>query len=121
MQKLKKYQAATTDQIDFEECLAELRRRRESVTPGFQSADESERKKWLLVRKEAGRQIDPETAEIMWIYAWTEDPYCINPELSEEAQYSCGREYFARNPGNDIWVRIEDLPTATRDALWEKL
>ena len=110
----------STDQIDFEECLAELRRRRESVSRGFQSADQTERKKWLALRKEAGPQIDPETAEVMWIFAWSEDPYCIHPELPEEYRYSVGREYFARNPRSDIWVRIVDLPTATRDALREK-
>jgi hypothetical protein len=110
----------STDQIELEEFLAELRRRREFISRGFQSADQRERKKWLALRKEAGRQIEPETAEVTWIYACTEDPYCINPELSEEDQYSCGREYFARNPRSDIWVRIVDLPTATREALREK-
>ena len=110
----------SSDQIDFEECLAELRGRRKSITRGFQSADESEREEWLASRKEAGRQIDPKTAEVMWIFACAEDPYCIDPELLEEYRCSVGREYFARNPGTDIWVRIEDLPTATRGAFREK-
>jgi hypothetical protein len=65
---------------------------------GFQSGDQSERKKWLLVHKEAGRQIDPETAELTWIFAQTQDPYGIDPELPEEYQ-QVGREYFARCPG----------------------
>jgi hypothetical protein len=109
----------STDQTNFEVALAELRRRRESITRGFQSADESERKKWLLVRKEAGRQIDPETAKITWTYSWTEDPYGIDPELPEQCKVAA-EEYFARCPDSDIWVCLWDLPTATRDALRAK-
>jgi hypothetical protein len=76
-------------------------------------------KKWLAIRKKAGRKIDPETAEVDWIYAQTLDPYGVYPELPEELQ-QVGREYFARSPGSDIWVLFADLPTATADALWEK-
>jgi hypothetical protein len=76
-------------------------------------------KKWLAIRKKAGRRIDPETAEVTWIYAQTLDPYGIEPDLPEEC-YCIGREYFARSPGSDIWVCFGDLPAATRDALWEK-
>jgi hypothetical protein len=52
-------------------------------------------REWLALRKKAGREIDPETAEVMWVYAQTLDPYGIDPELPEEC-YSVGREYFAR-------------------------
>ena len=31
-----------------------------------------------------------------------------------------GREYFARAPGSDIWVLFDDLPEATRTALWDR-
>jgi hypothetical protein len=82
-------------------------------------ADEMTVEQWLAIRKEAGLKIDPETAEVDWIYAQTFDPYGIDPNLPEE--YWCiGRAYFARSPGSDIWVCFDDLPDATRHALWEK-
>ena len=74
---------------------------------------------WLTIRKEAGQQIDPETAEVDWNYAYTLDPYGVDPDLPEELQ-QVGREYFARSPGSDVWVSFHDLPDATRDALWKK-
>jgi len=76
-------------------------------------------RKWLAIRKEAGRKIDPDTAEVDWDYAFDEDPYGMYSELPEEAR-QVGRHYFARSPGSDIWVEFGDLPTATRDALWKK-
>jgi hypothetical protein len=84
-----------------------------------QSAEQIEVKKWLAIRKRAGRKIDPETAEVTWAYRQVLDPYGIYPELPEEC-YCVGREYFARSPGSDIWVCFGDLPTATCDALWKK-
>jgi hypothetical protein len=76
-------------------------------------------KKWLAIRKNAGRHIDPKTAEVMWEYGQTLDPYGIDPDLPEEMQ-QIGRNYFARSPGSDVWVEFGDLPEATREALWEK-
>ena len=76
-------------------------------------------KQWLAIRKEAGLTIDPETAEVMWIYAQTLDPYGVHADLPEECQ-QVGREYFARSPGSDIWVCFGDLPKATREALWKR-
>ena len=84
-----------------------------------QSVEEMKVKKWLAIRKEAGRKIDPETAEVCWIYAQTFDPYGIYPELPEMYQ-QVGREYFARSPGSDIWVLFRALPGDTSNALWEK-
>jgi hypothetical protein len=69
--------------------------------------------------KEAELKIDPATAEVIWIYAQTLDPYDIEPDLPEEYQ-QIGREYFARAPGSDVWVLFGDLPEATRKALWAK-
>jgi hypothetical protein len=80
---------------------------------------DEERKAWLAIRKEAGLKIDPETAEVDWIYAHTLDPYGVYPDLPEDCQ-QVGREYFARSPGGDVWVWFGDLPDATRDALWER-
>jgi hypothetical protein len=74
---------------------------------------------WLAIRKEAGLQIDPETAEVLWVYAQTLDPYGVDPELPEEYR-QIGREYFARSPGSDVWVWFGDLPDATRSALLER-
>jgi len=55
---------------------------------------------WLAIRKEAGLQIDPETAEVDWDYALALDPYYVGYEIPEEYQ-QVGREYFARSPGSD--------------------
>jgi hypothetical protein len=74
---------------------------------------------WLAIRKQAGLQIDPETAEVEWWYAHTLDPYGVDPDLPEDYQ-QVGREHFARSPGSDIWVWFGDLPDATRDALYKK-
>jgi hypothetical protein len=82
-------------------------------------SDQMTVEQWLAIRKEAARQIDPETAEVEWMYAQTLDPYGVNPELPEERQ-QVGREYFARSPGSEVWVWFGDLPEKIRDALWEK-
>jgi hypothetical protein len=83
------------------------------------SADQIKKREWLAIRKRAGRKIDPETAEVTWIYAYDFDPYGIEPELPEEYKW-VSRNYFARSPGSDIWVWFGDLPIATAKALWEK-
>lgn len=74
---------------------------------------------WLAVRIEAGRRIDPETAEVDWEYGLVMDPYGIEPDLPGELRV-VGRLYFARSPGSDVWVSFYDLPDKTRDALWKK-
>ena len=74
---------------------------------------------WLAIRKEAGLHINPETAEVDWSYGLTLDPYGVGPELPEEYQ-QVERTFFARSPGSDVWVLFDDLPKATRDALWAK-
>jgi len=73
---------------------------------------------WLAIRKEAGLQIDPLTAEVCWEYGQTLDPYGIDPPPAEYDQLQ--RNYFARSPGSDIWVHFDDLPDATSDALWDR-
>jgi hypothetical protein len=72
-----------------------------------------------MLRREAGLKIDPETAEVFWIYAQVLDPYGIR-DLPEEC-YNVGQEYFARAPGSDMWVHFHDLPSETGDALWKKI
>jgi hypothetical protein len=71
------------------------------------------------LRKAVGLQIDPETAEVEWIYAQVLDPYGELPDLPEECR-QIGRDYFARSPGSDLWIWFGDLPEATRVALWAK-
>src|SRR5262245_39724516 len=74
---------------------------------------------WLAIRKEAAKEIDPETAEVMWAYGYSCDPYGIGPEpQGDERQIQ--RHYFACSPENDIWVCFRDLPDATCAALMEK-
>jgi hypothetical protein len=83
------------------------------------SDQEFEVKEWLAIRKEAGPKIDPETAEVMWTYAQTLDPYGVYPNLPEEYQ-QVGREYFARAPESEIWVSFGDIPDEIRERLWKK-
>ena len=71
------------------------------------------------LRKAVGLRIDPETAEVQWIYALTLDPYGDHPDVPEEYR-QVGRGYFARSPGSDIWIDFGDLPEAIRNALWER-
>jgi len=71
------------------------------------------------LRKAVGLHIDPETADVEWIYAQTLDPYGDDPNLPEE-YWQVGREYFARSPGSDVWICFDDLPKEVREALWEK-
>ena len=66
---------------------------------------------WDIIRKAAGVQIDPDTAEIIVLY---------RRELLLEGEMP-GRgfaeeEWFARNPGGE-WVSFSDLPESTLEAL----
>jgi hypothetical protein len=54
-------------------------------------ADGMTLEQWLAVRKEAGLQMDPETAEVHWEYGRSFDPYGVYPDLPEECQ-CIGRE-----------------------------
>ena len=59
-------------------------------------------KKYLdALRKAVGLEIDPETAEVDWIYGLTLDRYGDHPDLPEEHQ-QVGQEYFARSPGSGM-------------------
>ena len=50
------------------------------------TTDENEMdvEQWLAIRKEAGLKIDPETAEVIWNYTQTLNPYGVCPDLPEE-------------------------------------
>jgi hypothetical protein len=77
-----------------------------------------EREQFLADRVREGLEIDPETAEVEWVYVRAMDPYGIDPDLPEELHQTV-RGYFARSPGG-AWVCFYDLPDATRNALWQK-
>ena len=69
---------------------------------------------WLAIRERAGKQIDPETAEVMWLY---------DTELST----SCGksgrptRMIYVRSPESNEWISFFDIPTGEiREALMNK-
>jgi hypothetical protein len=73
---------------------------------------------WKALLQMAGRQIDPETAEVYWEHTQVLDPYGV---FDIPAEFDCvGRSYFARSPGSKIWVTFSDLPKETRDALRAK-
>jgi hypothetical protein len=78
---------------------------------------EEEQRLFETMCKEAGRHIDPATAEVEWVYGETLDPYGIH-DMPEELR-QVGREYFARCPDSEAWVHFSDLPPATANALWE--
>jgi hypothetical protein len=71
------------------------------------------RKQWDAIRQVPGQKVDPDTADVMWVYADTVD----------YRSGICGvpvREYFARASESKEWVRFGDLPQATRLALVKK-
>jgi hypothetical protein len=79
--------------------------------------DQTTVERWLEIRKEAGLNIDPETAEVECWYISPDDPYGVCGKFRRDG---IGRGYFACSPGTDIWVWFSDLPEATSDALWRK-
>ena len=85
------------------------------------ASEKLETEQWLAIRKEAGLKIDPETAEVLWGYGQTLDPYGVKDEweLPEEF-HQVGREYFARSPGSDVWVNFNDLPETVIEKLWAR-
>jgi len=82
------------------------------------TVDELTIEQWLQVRKEEGRKIDPDIAEVWWNWAEILDPYGV--AAPPEECHCVGRGYFARSPGSDIWVSFYDLPDETRRRLWER-
>ena len=73
---------------------------------------------WEVIRKTAGLQIDPETAELLLLYDEELD-------LIAEEDGTVGNigeanfKFYARNPGSDELILLEDLPEAVRDRLIE--
>ena len=44
---------------------------------------------WLQIRKETGLRIDPETAEVLWNYEYTLDPYGVSERFPATKRTSC--------------------------------
>jgi hypothetical protein len=101
---------------EFEERLKELDSRTAEIRRGLPSA-KKDVQNWLAIRKEAALQIDPETADVMWVYVEVADPYGIDP-MPEE--WYVDKENFYRSPGSDVWISFRDLPEATKKALHQK-
>ena len=40
--------------------------------------------------------------------------------MATDCLFSPRKNRFARDPDSDIWVSVQDLPDATRDAIWER-
>jgi hypothetical protein len=86
----------------------------------YKITDIEEYKAEIERRRQIGLTIDPAVAETMFWWADGGDPYHI---LDEKYHYGCiGREQFARHPGasNSDWVNFDELPEATREALWKR-
>jgi hypothetical protein len=71
---------------------------------------------WTLIRRVAGLQIDPETAEVLRLY----ERQLIFDEGNEANVGTVDLDWFARNPGSDELVWVRDLPKATVDRLHER-
>jgi len=83
----------------------------------YRLTDIDEYKAEVARRRQIGLTIDPATAETTFWWADVFDPYHILDKQYHGGQV--GRERFARNRGGD-WVDFNDLPEATRKALWER-
>jgi hypothetical protein len=77
--------------------------------------DSDEYRAFRQMKIEAGKLIDPKTAEAHWHYGETLDPYGV---LDEVAQSQIGREHFLRAPGSDAWVSTIDLPKDKCEEFW---
>jgi hypothetical protein len=77
---------------------------------------DDERQAW---RRAAGKRIDPDTAEVFFLYNQILDPYGDDPDLPPECQ-CVGRVFFARDPVERIAVCFYDLTEDIQDRLEAK-
>ena len=75
---------------------------------------------WLAIRKEAGKNIDPQTAEVTRVYRPGIDPYGVHSDLTEEERQAKW-VYFARSPDSEIWVYFGDLTDEITTELWKDI
>ncbi len=78
-----------------------------------------EKAEFLRIRKEAGKLIDPERAQCFIIEDDITDPYGVRGYSPDESV--CGRLYYAKNPGSEIWVEFHDIQRGIRDKLFRRL
>ena len=71
-------------------------------------------------RREIGRHINPETAELWWEYGHGVDPYGDIPDLPDSS-VCIGRVYFAKAPDSEFWISFGDLPKDVVAAIWKRL
>jgi hypothetical protein len=108
--------------LTFRETLHALREAQEAYDRALADIPpqiSEETKQWLEIRKKEALLIDPATAEYMWAYGQTMDPYGVEPDLPPYLQ-QVQRNHFYRRPGSDISVSIHDLPEETAKALHER-
>jgi hypothetical protein len=96
--------------------LAEVAERARQSGFGISTKDAATQS-WLAVRKEAAKQIDPNTAEVCWQYRNIGDSYGLLPPQDDDV---VGRTYFARAPDSDVWVSFDDLPDEVCQALYSR-
>ncbi|MFZ0401558.1 MAG: hypothetical protein WBX05_00975 [Pseudolabrys sp.] len=74
-------------------------------------------------RKAEGLKVDAATAEVAYFCVNYFNPYGVfdacdmDPEC---ADYELSYQPFARSPGSEFWVVVQDLPEATQQALQAK-
>ena len=65
---------------------------------------------WLQIRKDAAARIDPTTAEVTFNGGRPIDPYGVLKLHLPPEYYCIGRNYFACDPKEEIWVSFYHLP-----------
>ena len=92
-----------------------------SLTDQEQKTKRDEIDLWLKERKEAGRRMDPNSADVEFTFWWAQvlDPYGVLDLTPEE--HCIVRSYFARSPDSGGWVSFSDLPKQTCEGLWRRI
>ena len=72
------------------------------------------------LRRQAGRAIDPKTAEAFSTFRQVIDPYNDLSEFTEET-YCIGRFWFFKNPDSNVWIWEHDIPNEITDAVGRRL
>jgi hypothetical protein len=71
----------------------------------------------MAMRRAAGKLIEPATAIIhMEWHVTAGDEY--GDGIRCDSGYSFKKQWFARDPDLDVWVWFDDLPAATRKAIY---
>jgi hypothetical protein len=79
---------------------------------------DEERWRRTAARVREGIEIDPDTAEVKWVYGVITDPYDDVADFLEADRVRT-LVYFARRPGGN-WVCFDHLPDMMRDTLRHK-